>query len=148
MISKDLFPLVEPCCETHGAHLIDIVLRGKQARPVVEIFVDAEAGVTSDLCSAISRDVGTALEERDSFPESYTLIISSPGIDRSLKYGWQFKKHLGRTLALKMKADPTAQTVTGKLTDASADTIVLRIGDKDAVLPLDTIEEAIVKPPW
>jgi ribosome maturation factor RimP len=146
MISKDLFPLVEPCCEAHGAQLIDIVLRGKQARPVVEIFVDAEAGVTSDLCTAISRDVGKELDVRDSFPQSYTLIVSSPGIERPLKFAWQYRKHIGRTLAVKTTTDE--RVVVGKLTAALNEVIILHAGAEARTISLDTIAEATVKAPW
>jgi ribosome maturation factor RimP len=146
MISKDLYPVVEPCCETHGAHLIGIVLRGKQAKPIVEVFVDAEAGVTSDLCSAISRDVAKQLDVRDSFPQSYTLIVSSPGIERPLTYAWQYRKHVGRTLVVKTRTDEGE--MTGKLLDALDDAIILEVDAVARTLRLEVIEEAIVKPPW
>lgn len=146
MISKDLYPVVEPCCEAHGAHLIDIVLRGKQAKPIVEVFVDAEAGVTSDLCTAISRDVAKQLDVRDSFPQSYTLIVSSPGIERPLTYAWQYRKHVGRTLVVKTRTDEGE--MTGQLLDALDDAIILEVGAVARTLRLEVIEKAIVKPPW
>ncbi len=148
MVSKDLFPMVEPCCKSHGAHLIDIVLRGKQSRPIVEIFVDAEVGVTSDVCSAISRDVGKELDVRDSFPESYTLIVSSPGIERPLRFAWQYRKHIGRKLALKVKTDQGTQDVAGKLADVNDESVVLQIGSESLLIRFDVIENAVVKAPW
>lgn len=148
MINKDLVPLVEPHCAAHGAHVIEIVLRGKQARPVVEIFVDAEAGVTSEMCSAISREVGGSLDARDWFPESYTLIVSSPGIERPLKFAWQYRKHVGRKLVVKVRTEDGAQEITGTLTAALDDTIIVRVGADTRTIAHDTIEEAVVKAPW
>lgn len=146
MVHKDLFPVVEPCCEAHGAQLIEIVLRGKQAKPIVEVFVDAEKGVTSDLCTAISRDVAKQLDVRDSFQQSYTLIVSSPGIERPFKFAWQYRKHIGRTLVVKTKTDEGE--MTGKLLDVHDDAIILEVGAVARTLRLEVIEKAIVKPPW
>jgi ribosome maturation factor RimP len=83
---------------------------------------------------------------RDSFPQSYTLIVSSPGIERPLTYAWQYRKHVGRTLVVKTRTDEGE--VTGKLLDALDDAIILEVGTVAKTLRLEVIEKAIVKPPW
>jgi ribosome maturation factor RimP len=150
MLAKEYFPIVEPCCEQHGAHLIDIVLRGKQARPVVEVLIDAESGVTSELCSAVSREVGKRLDEWDRIPESYTLIVSSPGIEKPLKFLWQFKKHVGRKFVLKVNDIAGAEEVTGTLLSVGDDAITIEVGkgNETATIRFDAIAEAVVKSPW
>lgn len=137
-------PLVAPCCELHSAHLIEVVLKGKHARPVVEVFVDAEEGVTSDLCSAISRDVGKVLDTLEGFPESYTLIVSSPGIERPLRFLWQYRKHIGRTLIVKMQG--TEQH--GTLRAVGGETITLDSPEGRKEIAFGSIERAVVKAPW
>jgi ribosome maturation factor RimP len=144
MVSQDLVPLVAPCCELHHAHLIEVVLRGKHARPVVEVFVDAEEGVTTDLCSAISRDVGKALNTLKGFPESYTLVVSSPGIERPLQFLWQYRKHIGRQLLVRMQGSEQH----GTLRAVGDDTITLESSAGSKEIAFGSIERAVVKAPW
>lgn len=144
MVSQELVPLVAPCCELHHAHLIEVVLRGKHARPVVEVFVDAEEGVTSDLCSAISRDVGKALDTLDGFPEAYTLIVSSPGIERPLQFLWQYRKHIGRKLIVRTQGSEQQ----GTLRAVGEDTITLESSEGSKEIAFSSIEQAVVKAPW
>ncbi len=144
MVSQDLVPLVAPCCELHHAHLIEVVLRGKHARPVVEVFVDAEEGVTSDLCSAISRDVGKALDTLSGFPETYTLIVSSPGIERPLQFLWQYRKHIGRKLIVRIQGSEQQ----GTLRAVGEDTITLESSEGSKEIAFGSIEWAVVKAPW
>jgi len=151
MLSEELMPLIEPCCEAHGAHLIDVILRGRQARPVVEILIDAEVGVTSDLCSAVSKDVSSVFDEQDRIPQSYTLIVSSPGIDRPLKFLWQFKKHIGRMLTIVPQSEvQAAQPVKGTLLAVTEEEITIAIKKDEAPvrIPFATIREAMVVAPW
>lgn len=144
MLGKDLEPLLAPCCERHRAHLMEVVLRGKQARPVVEVFIDAEVGVTSDLCSAISRDVGKVLDAIEGFPNMYTLVVSSPGIERPLRFLWQYPKHVGRRLLVKVHDGEHR----GILRAVSEDSIMLESDDGRVEVPFGTIEESFVLAPW
>ena len=152
MFAVDLMPIVAPCCEQHGVHLIDILLRGRQGKPIVEIFIDAENGVTSDECSSVSRDVSKMFEITDVvvIPQSYTLIVSSPGIERPLKFPWQYKKHLGRRIAIKTRTDKGVTDVIGKLLSVCHEEITIEIGkehEQTSVRFID-ITETIVKAPW
>ena len=151
MLSEELMPILESCCEAHGAHLIDVVLRGRQARPVIEILIDAEAGVTSDVCSEVSKEVGGVLDEQDRISKSYTLIVSSPGIERPLKFPWQFKKHIGRMVTFSTQDEmQAAQAITGKLLAVNEATIAIEIEKEQAPMqvPFTALREAIVKAPW
>lgn len=144
MLGRDLEQLLAPCCERHQAHLLEVVLRGKQARPVVEVYVDAESAVTSDLCSAISRDAEKVLDATEGFPSMYTLIVSSPGIERPLQFRWQYPKHVGRRMLVKV----AEAEYRGTLQAVGSDTITLRSDEGEIEIPLNIIEKAVVLAPW
>lgn len=152
MLAKDFFPIVQPCCEQHGAHLVDIVLRGKQNRPIIEILIDSESGVTSELCSAVSRETGKVLDDGEKIliPESYTLMVSSPGIETSLKFSWQYKKHVGRKFAMKVQSADGVIEQHGKLLSVDDEGITLEIGkgNEQVQIRFGAIAEAVVKAPW
>ena len=142
--------LADECAAHNDAHVIDVSIRGSQQRPMVEIFIDAEAGVTSDMCSVISREVSASLDARSLIRGSYQLVVSSPGIERSLKFPWQYRKHVGKTFRLRTKTGSGDEKHTGKLVAISNDTAVFEIGkEKESIsVPFDAIAEAIVQAPW
>ena len=61
------------------------------------IYIDKEDGVTIDDCVEVSRLIDEKLEELDpTNNEPYYLDISSYGLDKPLKFDWQFKKYLNK----------------------------------------------------
>ena len=144
MIRDEVLKLAEECSAKHAARVIDVSLRGSNQKVIVEIFVDAESGVTTELCSKISRDFGDSLAARDLIGKSYQLIVSSPGIERGLKFPWQYKKHIGRNLSIRTDAG----LQSGKLLSVDSDGLKLEVGNEELQLSFVSIQEAIVQAPW
>jgi len=64
---------------------------GKQLR----VFVDREDGITIDGCEAVSRYLSERLDEGDLIGEAYSLVVSSPGMDRQLCKDEHFTRYAG-----------------------------------------------------
>jgi ribosome maturation factor RimP len=149
-IPEELHPIVNESVSACSAHVIDLVLRGDPRRPVVEVFVDAEGAVTTDLCSEISRRIAAGIDAGGFLSSAYRLEVSSPGIERPLKYHWQYRKHMGRDLQVKVQtAEGTPAEVRGTLIAADEEGIQLRTqrGEEVRVL-FAAIRETKVMPPW
>ena len=56
---------------------------------------DPLAGVTHGDCANFSREFGTILDVEDAMPGSYTLEVSSPGLDRKLTKAADFERFIG-----------------------------------------------------
>ena len=56
---------------------------------------DPLAGVTHGDCANFSREFGTILDVEDAMPGSYTLEVSSPGLDRKLTKAADFERFTG-----------------------------------------------------
>lgn len=148
--TQELEVLLEECAARHGAHLIDLVLRGRQHKPVIEVFIDSEAGVTTELCSEVSREVARALIVQPIVTASYDLIVSSPGIERPIKFTWQYQKHIGRVFHVRVQGETGVIEHTGKLVAMDDKGITLETGkngDRTAVV-FEMIMDARVKAPW
>ncbi|MBI5474160.1 MAG: ribosome maturation factor RimP [Ignavibacteriae bacterium] len=145
MFSETVLSELEAIATRQGAHVIDTSIRGSKNRSIIEIFVDAEGSVTSELCSEISRDAAKLFEERDIITGAYDLVVSSPGIDRPLKFPWQYKKHVGRKLSVTLTSEGKNE---GKLVAADEDEITLDVGGAQMRIRFDAIREATVKAPW
>ena len=148
MVSEEILKLIDECVAKHSAHTIDVTVRGSQHKSTVEIFVDAEAGVTSDLCSTISRDIADMFDARELFKAQYQLEVSSPGIERPLKFPWQYKKHIGRKLDVTVRVENGSEVQTGKLFSVTDEGVTLETSKGPAQIRFDAIQQAIVKVPW
>jgi ribosome maturation factor RimP len=150
MLSTQVEQLVGECVVRHGAHVIDVVIRGQQHRTMMEVYVDAESGVSTELCAAISREISAALKMRPLLDTMYQLTVSSPGIDRPLCFPWQYRKHVGRDLTVRVTAGDGNEEHTGRLAAVDEQGLVLEEGKagEQCRIPFETIVRAIVKAPW
>ncbi|MGA9121420.1 MAG: hypothetical protein WB699_18780 [Bacteroidota bacterium] len=153
MISTEFLPFLDAAKEHTvrlGAEVIDVVIRGDRSRRVIELFVDNADGVSLDLCRQISRSLKQEIEEKSLIAGSYRLDVSSPGIDRPLKFSWQYKKHIGRNLEITYQGDDGKRNVAGKLLSVDDKGIMVQTGKESTVLRLEfpVITESKVKSPW
>lgn len=88
----------------------------------LEIFVDSDSGMTFQKCQRISRFVEAYLDEEQPLGDKYTLNVSSPGVDRPLKFHRQYVKNVGRNLKVKTSAGEEHE---GKMIAAEEDAITL-----------------------
>ena len=66
----------------------------------IEIIADADEGMSLEKCRSLSRTIENAIDEVQILGDDYTLEVSSPGVDRPLKFPRQYTKHIGRTLEI------------------------------------------------
>ncbi len=142
--------VVEESAKRHGAHCVDLVVRGHAGRAVVEVYVDNESGITTELCAAISRDIASAVDQRGILAGSYRLDVSSPGIDRPLRYAWQYPKHVGRRMVIRRNSAGGSEELRGtlKAADETAAQLVQDGAPETLSVPFAEILEARVQSPW
>jgi ribosome maturation factor RimP len=147
---QKLRDLVAEQVERVGAHLIDLVVRGERGTRVVEVFIDSETGITSDLCSAVSREVEKAIDTAREIEGAYRLEVSSPGISRPLQYPWQYLKHIGRRVQVKLQPGQDPGEWTGKLVAVDESGIVIEAdaSRQKVHIPYSVLQETSVKAPW
>ena len=152
-MSKQLTDKIEELARTiidsKGGFLVDVVIRGENNGKVVEVFVDTDRGITTDVCAEISRELSAVLDAADIIHGRYHLVVSSPGIDRPLKFPRQYLHHVGRVFIVKYNTRGQSQKIEGELVHVRADGIELRLKDSSvAKYVFDEIIEAHVKLPW
>ena len=75
--------------------LVDVEYTKKADGMHLTIYIDKADGVTVDDCVEVSRLVDQPLEDLNpTNDEPYFLDISSYGLDKPLKFDWQFKKYI------------------------------------------------------
>ena len=138
--------IADPVILSKGAFLVDVVIRGDHGRKMVEIFLDHDKGVSTDLCAQVSREVSVALDEANFFQSRYVLVVSSPGLDRPLKFFRQYQKNLGRAIEVKYIHEGSHKSISGNLTAANEQRITMMNAEQEEIsISFDTIVEARVK---
>jgi ribosome maturation factor RimP len=68
---------------------------------IVRITVDAPNPLGVDVIAELSKGIGRLIEEDDPFTGSYTLEVSSPGLERKLTRMNHYEKSIGRDVKVK-----------------------------------------------
>ncbi len=100
--------IAQRVADDSGLELVDVDLRGGGKARTLRIFIDKPDGVTHEDCSNFSREVGTILDVEDAVPGgTYTLEVSSPGLDRKLLKASDYERFTGNLVKITTR-DPIA----------------------------------------
>ena len=67
------------------------------------IYIDKESGITIDDCVEVNHLLDEPLDDLNPTNDApYHLDVSSYGLDKPLKYDWQFKKYIGKLVNVKL----------------------------------------------
>jgi ribosome maturation factor RimP len=123
--------------------LVDVQYRRENRGTVLRIYVDKHGGITIGDCAEISHELGTLLDVHDIVPGSYTLEVSSPGLDRPLRKPKDFERFKGNKVKIKTKRDINERRVfVGRLVDFMNDTALVEIDGSEYFIPYNEIEKA------
>lgn len=92
--------VVERVAASEGLEVVDVELHGRGRGAVLRVFLDKPGGVTHGDCQRVSEQVGTLLDVEDLVADSYTLEVSSPGLDRRLAKPADYERFAGRQVKL------------------------------------------------
>lgn len=130
-----------------GFELVDAELAGSRQHQTLRVYIDSPHGVTVDDCADVSRQLSAILDVEDPFPGSYTLEVSSPGLDRPLVEPEHFRRYRGETVKVRLSAPVDGRkNFTGRLAEVGADGIVVEIDNERFALPFGAIERARLVP--
>lgn len=85
----------------HGVELVEAELRGGGKSRTLKVVIDKPDGVTHDDCANVSRELSVILDVEDAVGGgSYTLEVSSPGLDRKLLKPEDYARFAGSRVKL------------------------------------------------
>jgi ribosome maturation factor RimP len=132
--------------------IAEIQLRGAGNARLLRVYIDKVGGVTHGDCQLISERLGELLDEEDPLPEtSYTLEVSSPGIERKLTKPRDFERVVGRNvrLAVQPPGETRRSLVEGRLAQFSQGALEVEVAPGNLVrIPLETVQKANLKFEW
>ena len=139
--------VVSPILWALGLELVDVVCVGQGARSVIRVYIDKLGGVTVDDCGRAHLAIGPALDVADPFPHTYTLEVSSPGLDRAFRRIQDYRRALGKQVSVKLKQPIDGQwRMVGVLTEVNEQGVTIVVtgprSERKVVLDFDAIAEA------
>ena len=88
---------------TGDIRLVDVEYEKRNDGMHLVVYIDKPNGVMIEDCVEVSRMIDPVLDEiNPTNDEKYSLDVSSYGLDKPLKFDWQFKKYLGQKVEVKL----------------------------------------------
>ena len=134
-----------------GFELVDLRRTGTLQRPILQVRVDRPdsrpgQGITADDCAGISRSLERFLESRAMVGPRYVLEVSSPGLERPLRWPEHWRRFIGRQARLRADSLTGRQRVEILAVPDDERVIVRREDGSEISLPLEEIREATLIP--
>jgi len=163
--------IAERVGDPEGIEIVEVQLLGAGRGRLLRIFIDRFAqsprpgsgeaaedrplGVSHADCEFISRQVGTILDIEDVIPgDSYTLEVSSPGLERKLSKAKDFERFVGQKAKVVLREPVENQrSWEGRLAGISQGVVALEIAALEPAgrvihFPLEQVQKANLKFDW
>lgn len=143
-IEERVQAIAERVAIDHGLELVHAEVAGPENKPIVRIFIDKPNGVTHKDCSEVSLYVGTILDVEDFIHASYTLEVSSPGLERGLYKRADYERFAGKLARLRTRRPINGQrNFRGRLLGVDGEEALFEDRTSGRVkVPLDSIAKA------
>ena len=143
-IEERVQAIAERVAIDHGLELVHAEVAGPDNKPIVRIFIDKPAGVTHADCSEVSLHVGTILDVEDFIHSSYTLEVSSPGLERGLYRRQDYERFAGSLARMRTRRAINGQrNFRGRLMGIDGEEVLFEDRTNGNVrIPLDAIAKA------
>jgi len=91
--------VAERVTAARGFELVDVELK-RASGQLVRLYVDRPGGIGLAELQSVSEEVSAILDAEDPIEGSYTLEVSSPGLDRPLRGEADYRRFVGRLAKL------------------------------------------------
>jgi ribosome maturation factor RimP len=138
-----LWGSLERYVSAEGIELDDVEVLGRGPRTVVRVTIDSGESLDVERIAEVSRGLSRLLDEEDAIEGSYTLEVSSPGLERKLRRPTHFHKAVGREVVIKTSVpiDGT-QAHRGTLDEVTDDAAIVAVDGVRRSIPLSEVAKA------
>jgi ribosome maturation factor RimP len=134
-----LWDTLERYLSAEDLRLDDVEWSGR----VLRVLIDADGGIDVGRISDATAGISRLLDNETDLQGSYTLEVSSPGLERRLRRPEQFRASIGREVAVKVRVGEGAtETWRGVLEAADDNVCVLSVDGARRTIPMGDITSA------
>ena len=148
---KKVERLIVPIVSDLQLDLYDLEFRGGTLRVTIDRPAGVEEGLDLEAIALASRLIGRELDHDDPMGGHYTLEVTSPGLERSLRTPAHFQKSIGKTVALRLRdivtpeGERSERRLQGVLIAADEQSATIQLNDAaltERNVPYDKIDRA------
>ena len=142
-----IIDLLETEVNSLGYDLVDLDLR-IGANGLLRIYIDSENGITLEDCARVSHQVSGLLDVEDPIPGNYSLEVSSPGVNRSLRTPAHYARFTGERAKVELARprDDGRRRFTGLLGTVAENEFELELDGETVILRFEDIAAARLAP--
>lgn len=123
--------------------LIETNIRGDQRKRIIEVFVDSAKNISADDLAGLSRNINEVLSEDEEIG-NYRLDVSTPGVDRPLKFIEQYPKNINRNFELEYYFGDEVRKLRAKLIAVNGNELIFNDGKNEFLINHNQIIKAKV----
>ena len=138
---REVERLVGPPIDGLGYELVRVRLTGG-GTPTLQIMAERKdrGEMSVDDCAEISRLVSALLDVEDPVSGSYTLEVSSPGLDRPLVRAGDYDRFAGSEVRVETRGPIGGRKrFRGRLVGRRGEDVVVAVGDVEHAIPFDEV---------
>ncbi|MGH3917233.1 MAG: ribosome maturation factor RimP [Pseudonocardiaceae bacterium] len=138
-----LEPVVRDAVRETGFDLEGLEQVRAGRRWLVRVIIDSDEGVGLDDIATASRAVAAALDERDDLVAgSYTLEVTSPGVDRPLTQPWHWRRNRLRLVRATVVGEGE---LVGRVGDCDDESVTLLVSGTLRQVSYAKLDRAVVE---
>ncbi|MBU1226465.1 MAG: ribosome maturation factor RimP [Actinobacteria bacterium] len=142
-MNEALRNVVETYLAAEEVELDDLTLGGGGTGRVLKVVVDAEGGLGLDRIADLSRGLARLLDEDETITGSYTLEVTSPGLERKLTRPAHYRKSVGREVVIATREPVAGHNSHRGLLESVADGgVIVRVDGEARQIAFDEVTRA------
>jgi len=139
--------IIEPIASDLDLDLYDLEQRGGTLRVTIDAPVGSKDGLDMEKLALATRLISRQMDHEDPIPGKYTLEVTTPGVERTLRLPQHFQREIGKAITIRLAdVDAEQRRFEGLLVAADETTATVRVGDPaeavDRVVELTSIDRA------
>ncbi len=134
--------LAEPVLASASAEIVELSVHRRGGQTMVRFLVDKVGGVTIQECARLNRLIGQALDDANLLLDSYTLEVSSPGLDRPFALKRDYERAIGEDVDVQLNPTGKSRRIEGMLLAVQDQAIVVTTGSGNVTIPFEQIHVA------
>ena len=144
-ISEQIEKFIEPIVTNLGYEIVEVEFAKKHNGDNLTVFIDKKEGYIDIVdCETVHNAIDEPLDELDPTDgKTYTLNVSSPGIDRPIVTDKDFSRNIGVELEVNLYVPiMKKRTLVGTLVAFNKDSVILEINNENLEIERNKISKA------
>ncbi len=138
---SEILDFLTPYAESLNLEIVEVSFKMAKS-PQLTVYIDKAGGVDLNTCEEFHNLINAPLDELNPYENSYTLNVSSPGLDRPFKTDKDFLRNIGKEVEIKLYSSIKGKKLLeGVLLKYDGQRIVVDLGNETISIELKGISK-------